>query len=190
MDRSFAFLLGDCARCGSRKGGKPQRHSVWSFLFASLRLCVTLSLNLFTASQRMYRKSVSVRKGHVLTQRRRGGVRVSQRDFHFSSACLSLRLRSSALKRDFRYILSDLPTSVAKMRKTREGTADERRSTQMNLQNLRASAFICGSRLLLSGFSLQIPKAREKLRLPHLTNNCGQTRETDMRDITHITSNA
>ena len=85
--------------------------------------------------------------------------------------------------------LSDLPTSVAKMRKTREGTADERRSTQMNLQNLRTSAFIRGSTPLLTGFSFQISKGTEKLCLPYFTN-CSQIRKSDMLVISHITSNA
>ena len=238
IDRPFAFLLGDCGRSGSRKGGKPQRHSVWSFLFASLRLCVTLSLNLFTASQRLCKKSgQSPRKARKNTERMPllpcssvfsadySSFRSVRRTFYTASQSMSRKslFNAEAQRRskrhaeeqwkslcetlppplrlcvktwpfrtetDFRYILSDLPTRVAKMRKTREGTADARRITQMHLQNLRTSAFICGSTPLLTGFSCQISKGTEKLCLPHFTNNSSRIWESDMHVISHINSNA
>ena len=77
-------------------------------------------MTFYTVSQSMYRKSVFshgrrffCRRGAEENREFRRGIAL------FSSACLSLHLRASALKRDFRYILSDecpLPLHIARFK--------------------------------------------------------------------------
>ena len=87
------------------RGSSLDSHEPWvprrlvSHGYCCRRRYASQSLDMYNApSQSMYRKSVFSPESPSFDAEAQSEQRVSQRDFHFSSACLSLLLCASALK--------------------------------------------------------------------------------------------